>query len=318
MTSKYDGSRGAATHLLRHYFRLVAERAGVQWDSDNDAEVGAIVDGIITAAVHQVAEDSARAAQARRELEALDLEDFAQQPVDATQEDGADMAPAYECYQCGASLVYDERGGSISCPVHGSDFLPPAMRRALDGDLQCGMCQSHITSTYAVAYEDGYLCPACASEALRSASIGMHRLRETIASLRAQQAGTQAQRVAWVHVPPVADSLSECPSCLTEIGVLFWQDGKSLVQECPTCGVFLDVYKNDDGLHVHAVGLERPSESESGGTLEDVRGELPVPVSAIAYLMADIAPADEYDTAKQQEARATVIAWLESLEAEED
>lgn len=245
MTSKYDGSRGAATHLLKHYFRLVAERAGVQWDGDNDVEIEAIVDGIITAAVHQVAEDSARAAQARRELEALDLEDFAQQPVDATQEDGANMAPAYECYQCGASLVYDERDGSISCPVHGSDFLPPAMRRALDGDLQCGMCLSHITSTYAVAYEDGYFCPACASKALRRDSIGMHRLRETIASLRARLA--------------------------------------------------------DAGLSAQDATQEAQ----------------PVPVSAIAYLMADIAPADKYDTAKQQEARATVTAWLESLEAEE-
>ena len=128
--------------------------------------------------------------------------------------------------------------------------------------------------------------------------------------------GDGAYVVALRHVPPVADSLSECPSCLTEIGVLFWQDGKSLVQECPACGVFLDVYKNDDGLHVHAVGLESPSEAESGGTLEDVYGELPVPVSAIAYLMADIAPVDAQDVAKQQEARATVTAWLESLEEE--
>ena len=54
MSSRYDGSRGAATHLLKHYFRLVAERAGVQWGSDNDTEVGAIVDGIITAAVRQM------------------------------------------------------------------------------------------------------------------------------------------------------------------------------------------------------------------------------------------------------------------------
>ena len=43
-----------------------------------------------------------------------------------------------------------------------------------------------------------------------------------------------------------------------------------------------------------------------------------VPVSAITYLMADIAPVDEGDTRKLHESRAAVIAWLESLESEED
>lgn len=42
-----------ATRLLTHYLRLSAQRAGVQWDSDNDAEVASIVDAMIAEAVRQ-------------------------------------------------------------------------------------------------------------------------------------------------------------------------------------------------------------------------------------------------------------------------
>lgn len=44
----------------------------------------------------------------------------------------------------------------------------------------------------------------------------------------------------------------------------------------------------------------------------------PVPVAAIAYIMADIAPTDAADVQKLHESRAAVLSWLESLEAEED
>jgi hypothetical protein len=42
-----------AKELLRHYFRLIAQRAEIHWDSDNDAEVEDIVDFIIGAAVER-------------------------------------------------------------------------------------------------------------------------------------------------------------------------------------------------------------------------------------------------------------------------
>ena len=38
-----------AKELLRHYFRVIARDAGVNWDSDNDAEVGGVVDYIMRA-----------------------------------------------------------------------------------------------------------------------------------------------------------------------------------------------------------------------------------------------------------------------------
>jgi hypothetical protein len=36
--------RGYAERVLRHYLRTVWQRAGLQWDTDNDAEVGSVVD----------------------------------------------------------------------------------------------------------------------------------------------------------------------------------------------------------------------------------------------------------------------------------
>src|SRR4030095_8086894 len=42
--------RQEAVHLATHYFRLIAERAGVKWESDNDIEIEALIDAIIAAA----------------------------------------------------------------------------------------------------------------------------------------------------------------------------------------------------------------------------------------------------------------------------
>lgn len=39
--------RTYAKRYLTHYFRLLAKASGIQWDSDNEAEVECIVDFII-------------------------------------------------------------------------------------------------------------------------------------------------------------------------------------------------------------------------------------------------------------------------------
>lgn len=44
------GKREESKRYLKHYFRLLAEKAGVNWDSDNDAEIESAVDLIIDAA----------------------------------------------------------------------------------------------------------------------------------------------------------------------------------------------------------------------------------------------------------------------------
>ena len=42
-----------AKHLLVHYFRLIAQRADIRWDGDNDAEIEDVVDLIIEAAAER-------------------------------------------------------------------------------------------------------------------------------------------------------------------------------------------------------------------------------------------------------------------------
>jgi hypothetical protein len=46
-------SRDAAKNTLVFYFQMLAEKAGIKWDSDNVAEVGGIVDDILDAAKYE-------------------------------------------------------------------------------------------------------------------------------------------------------------------------------------------------------------------------------------------------------------------------
>lgn len=46
-----------AKSLLQHYFSMIARQAGVNWDSDCDAEVADIVDHLIAAARAEMAEE---------------------------------------------------------------------------------------------------------------------------------------------------------------------------------------------------------------------------------------------------------------------
>ena len=57
LANKYDGGAGQAAHLLSYYLRMIARQAGVNWDSDNDAEVDAIVECILNAARQQAHEE---------------------------------------------------------------------------------------------------------------------------------------------------------------------------------------------------------------------------------------------------------------------
>lgn len=45
--NQYDGGRGQATSLLAHYFKVVFEASGLNWNSDNEAEIKNLVDCII-------------------------------------------------------------------------------------------------------------------------------------------------------------------------------------------------------------------------------------------------------------------------------
>lgn len=49
-----NDKRQVARRLAQHYFRLIAEKAGVKWDSDNVAEIGDLVDCLIDAAKDEI------------------------------------------------------------------------------------------------------------------------------------------------------------------------------------------------------------------------------------------------------------------------
>ena len=43
---RFHADKQRLTHRLRFYFSLLAQRAGIQWDEDNDAEIGDIAEFI--------------------------------------------------------------------------------------------------------------------------------------------------------------------------------------------------------------------------------------------------------------------------------
>ena len=61
MTARED-----AIHLAQFYFRLIAQRAGVNWDSDNDAEIELLVCHIIDAAQRDLRDALERIADLER------------------------------------------------------------------------------------------------------------------------------------------------------------------------------------------------------------------------------------------------------------
>ena len=57
LENKYDNGAGQAAHLLKYYLRMVARNAGVNWDSDNEAEVDAIVEVTTEADLYVVTDE---------------------------------------------------------------------------------------------------------------------------------------------------------------------------------------------------------------------------------------------------------------------
>lgn len=54
LSNQAQRRRDRAVNLAQHYFELLANRAGLKWESDNRAEVEAMVDDIVMAAVEEV------------------------------------------------------------------------------------------------------------------------------------------------------------------------------------------------------------------------------------------------------------------------
>lgn len=53
----YQKNSNRAKKLLTHYFRMIFERVGLQFDADNQAEVEELVDAIILETIEQVKPD---------------------------------------------------------------------------------------------------------------------------------------------------------------------------------------------------------------------------------------------------------------------
>jgi hypothetical protein len=64
-----DAQRRAA-ELAQHYFRLIAQRAGVNWDGDNDTEIDLMIGHIVDAAAERLRPQLDDAIKRIRQLEA--------------------------------------------------------------------------------------------------------------------------------------------------------------------------------------------------------------------------------------------------------
>lgn len=105
-----------ARRLLRHYLRMVAETAGIRWDSDNEAEVGDIVDELLLAMWDEIENERDYLTQA--------------EAVDVMAQMCSHLA---ECYACGTEIeveVAHEDGAetAVTCPACGSSRTFAALR----------------------------------------------------------------------------------------------------------------------------------------------------------------------------------------------
>jgi hypothetical protein len=57
----YNSEEKAKEYFV-HYFRLLAKHAGMNWNSDNDAEIEAAIEDLIDSAVERIKKESAASA----------------------------------------------------------------------------------------------------------------------------------------------------------------------------------------------------------------------------------------------------------------
>lgn len=74
-----------AVELAQHYFRQIAEQAGMAWDGDNDVEVELMVGYVIDAAAARLAGQLDGALERIRKMEERDELDGALDPIEALE-----------------------------------------------------------------------------------------------------------------------------------------------------------------------------------------------------------------------------------------
>lgn len=223
MANRYDNGRGTATSLLQHYFRLVALESGIKWSSDNDSEVAQIVDALLQAARQESVDAIVKA---MREADT------------ATQEDGAQFDEINEVIgSMAATVTRPQAQRPVYDPAALSAMFPEEEEEETE-DYACADCGAIGTFPGNAPHD---ACAKCGSSNVITAPLyhltGMWR--------------------HMPHTPEVGDSLTDCPACGCEVGVLFWLDGRHIVHECPACGAGLQTaYDTLRGeLHVDRVAV---------------------------------------------------------------
>lgn len=56
---QYDGEIGAAKSYMVHYFKVLFERSGINWNEDNESEIESMVEAIVAAAAAKVKAETA-------------------------------------------------------------------------------------------------------------------------------------------------------------------------------------------------------------------------------------------------------------------
>jgi hypothetical protein len=105
-------AQAQSVHLAQHYFRLIAEQAGVKWDGDNDTEIRLLVENIIEAAAGEL---RAQLDGALAQIRVLDrLRPTCVICLDATADRQTTRGPA--CTDCVGDLPGDDTGADPDRP----------------------------------------------------------------------------------------------------------------------------------------------------------------------------------------------------------
>jgi hypothetical protein len=121
-------AQGRAVSLAQHYYRLIAERAGVTWDGDNDTEIRLLVGDIIDAAAEELRGQLAGVLAVVRVLDRL-------RPtcvicLDAAADRQTSRGPA--CTDCAGDLPDDDTGPGPDRPETWA--FPDAAESGRDGE----------------------------------------------------------------------------------------------------------------------------------------------------------------------------------------
>jgi Mg2+ and Co2+ transporter CorA len=81
---KYDGKEGTATDLLTYYFKTLFKSSGLEWNSDNDAEIEALIEAIIESSKSEIDEIKEEIAQHKQRIKEMRSEEMRSEDNEST------------------------------------------------------------------------------------------------------------------------------------------------------------------------------------------------------------------------------------------